>query len=53
MYTGRIQHRRKNDKIWIFQWKIIFCEIEDESLEDLLYETLDSIWEHVEGKHKQ
>ncbi len=29
-----------------------FCEIEDETLEHLVYdcETLDGIWEHVEGK---
>ncbi len=32
--------------------KCKFCEIEDEILEDLVYdsETLDGIWEHVEGK---
>ncbi len=32
--------------------KCKFCEIEDETLENLVYdyETLDGIWEHVEGK---
>ncbi len=32
--------------------KYKFCEIEDETLENLVYdcETLDGIWQYVEGK---